>query len=293
MNARRGRRGADDKRRRGTRRSASGQAPPVVYLTEYDIIDGAMEDPDHALPPELEPQHFELLTLLREDPAAAVRRLEPLLAAHPDVAKLYNYLGSAYNLTGDTDKARALAEENYRRHPDYLFAKLDHAQFCLADGQVERVREILEGKFDLKQLYPHRDAFHLSEFIAFAALVSLYFIAAGDTRAATMYGDVLSKVAPDHPATQEVNHRLLLAVINKASKRLDEAAARRAARPRKKRATRSDPAPHGAAAPAATGSGDATSPPTARGRLKTRPADVEKNKSDSDGASASPSAQKA
>jgi hypothetical protein len=42
----------------------------------------------------------------------------------------------AYQIAGDDDVAEKVADENYARHPDYLFAKLNVAQFALIKGDV-------------------------------------------------------------------------------------------------------------------------------------------------------------
>ncbi|MBN1935009.1 MAG: hypothetical protein JW934_10110 [Anaerolineae bacterium] len=65
--------------------------------------------------------------------------------------------------------------ENYRRNPDYLFARLNYAELFLRRGDYERVAEILEHKFDLKLLYPRRNRFHVSEVSNFIGLVGLYW----------------------------------------------------------------------------------------------------------------------
>ena len=50
-----------------------------------------------------------------------------------------------------------------KRFPDYLFGRLAYARDCLERGDLDKVSEIFEGKFDLKLLYPDRERFHVSE----------------------------------------------------------------------------------------------------------------------------------
>jgi len=54
---------------------------------------------------------------------------------------------------------------------------------------------------DLKQLYPQRTWFHISEFISFAGVMCRYFCAIGERETAVLYYQMLKQVAPRHPMT--------------------------------------------------------------------------------------------
>jgi hypothetical protein len=94
-----------------------------------------------------------------------------------------------------------LAEENYRNNPDYLFAKINYAQFCLHVGDFDKIPEIFDGKYDLKLLYPRRKQFHVSEFAGFMAVMCAYLSVTGYKETARLFYDSLLAVAPDSELT--------------------------------------------------------------------------------------------
>ena len=77
---------------------------------------------------------------------------------YPHVPTFSNYLSIAYLAAGDQEKATALVREAYRRHPQYLFAKVNYANLCLQQGEIGKVPGIFDHACDLQQLYPHRTA---------------------------------------------------------------------------------------------------------------------------------------
>jgi hypothetical protein len=56
---------------------------------------------------------------------------------------LFNWLGMAYGVLGDVEAVRETVRENYRKNPKYLFARLNHAELCLRDGDLAGAREAL------------------------------------------------------------------------------------------------------------------------------------------------------
>ena len=65
-----------------------------------------------------------LYALAQTRPRQAIPELETLLHTYPHVPNIYNYLSVAYSAAGEKEKAEHLVAENYRRHPDYLFARI-------------------------------------------------------------------------------------------------------------------------------------------------------------------------
>ena len=116
--------------------------------------------------------------------------------------------GLPYGRAGKTEKAEALLVETYQRHPQYLFAKVNYAQFCLAKGEVSKVPGIFNHKFDIKALYPHRKRFHIDEFVGFAGVMCNYHCAIGQQDTALLYYNMLQQVAPSHPLTKQAKRSL-------------------------------------------------------------------------------------
>ena len=121
---------------------------------------------------------------------------------------LSNYLSVAYLYSGDLEKTDACVREAYRRHPQYLFAKVNYANLCLQQGEIEKVPGIFDHTCDLKQLYPHRMRFHVSEFTGFAWVMCRYFCAINERETAVLYYQMLKQVAPRHPMTKHAKRAL-------------------------------------------------------------------------------------
>ena len=94
------------------------------------------------------------------------------------------------------------------RFPDYLFGRIAYARNCLERGDLDKVSEIFEGKFDLKLLYPDRERFHTSEVLNFGYIMAWYFHAKGDRDRAEMYYNILQQIDPKHETTQAAKQLL-------------------------------------------------------------------------------------
>ena len=180
----------------------------LVY-TEYDITDEPLDNRDiKRLPSQVQERIDDLYELAQHDPTQAIPELERLIATYPHVPTFYNYLSIAYLAAGDQEQATALVREAYRRHPQYLFARVNYANLCLQQREIGKIPGIFAHTFDLKQLYPHRTRFHVSEFTGFAWVMCRYFCAIGERETAALYYQMLKHVAPRHPMTKQAKRSL-------------------------------------------------------------------------------------
>ena len=177
--------------------------PPAVVALTYEITRDALtpDSPDPAILHMDEDDRHDLFDLVHHDPAAALPRLQAWVQRYPDSRTLRNWLAMAYSGVDDNVSAEQETRELYQRHPDYLFAKVAMAQFALHRGELDQVEAIFDQQFDLKLLYPHRDVFHLTEFLAFARVMVEYFLRKRNHHTARLYYDMMNKLAPDHPLT--------------------------------------------------------------------------------------------
>jgi hypothetical protein len=191
-----------------TPRTAS--APDAnLLLTEYAITDEPLEARTLTqLPPPVRARIADLFEQVHRAPKEVIPELERLVDTYPQVPPFANYLCGAYQNVGETAKAEALIRETYTRHPHYLFAKVNYAQLCLQQGDVDKVPGIFDHTFDLQQLYPRRRRFHLSEFTGFAGVMCRYFCATGEQETAVLYYRMLKHVAPRHPITRQAKRAL-------------------------------------------------------------------------------------
>ncbi|HJW89031.1 MAG TPA: tetratricopeptide repeat protein [Anaerolineales bacterium] len=195
-----------------------------VYLIRYEITDEPILDRRYRrLPSQVKNKIEELHFKAQENPKEAIPELNELIKEYPDLPMLYNYLSVAYAQAGHMESAEAVIQENYRRNPDYLFARLNYAERCLQKGEYERVKEIFEHKFDLQMLYPMRKRFHITEVAGFMGIMGWYFVEKGEPEVAEKYFEILKQIAPDNPMTNRLRRilypgllqRLLLRSIGK------------------------------------------------------------------------------
>ena len=183
-------------------------AAALVY-TEYDITDEPLDNRDiKKLPAPVQARLDDLYELAQHDPTQVIPELERLIATYPHVPTFFNYLSIAYLAAGDQEQATALVREAYRRHPQYLFAKVNYANLCLQQGEIGKVPGIFDHACDLQQLYPHRTRFHVSEFTGFAWVMCRYFCAIGERETAALYYQMLKQVTPRHPMTKHAKRAL-------------------------------------------------------------------------------------
>jgi len=80
----------------------------------------------------------------------------------------------------------------------------------MLEGNLEKVPEILENKFDIKILYPERKVFHITEVIGFMGVVGLYFGHIGKMEQAELFYKGLKKLAPRHQYTKRLKEHLFI-----------------------------------------------------------------------------------
>jgi tetratricopeptide (TPR) repeat protein len=200
------------KRRRKPKKRRTPQAKNklrAVQLVEYEITSEPMLDRWYKhLPEHLKDAMDRLHSEAQRHPQKAIPELVDLIQKYPNIPMLYNFLSVAYSQAGDREKAKEVVLENYRRNPDYLFARLNYAEICRLEGDYEQIAEIFEYKFDLKLLYPDRKRFHISEVASFMGLIGIYFFETGKQEIAEKYYEILKELAPDYPMTRLLRRKL-------------------------------------------------------------------------------------
>jgi tetratricopeptide (TPR) repeat protein len=181
----------------------------AFMLSEYEITEEPLENRHiKRLPSQVQARIDDLYELAHDDPAQAIPELERLVTIYPQVPTFLNYLSIAYLAAGDQENATAVVRDAYRRHPQYLFARVNYANLCLQQGEIGKIPGIFAHTFDLKQLYPQRTQFHVSEFTGFAGVMCRYFCAIGERETAALYYQMLKHVAPRHPMTRHAKRTL-------------------------------------------------------------------------------------
>jgi tetratricopeptide (TPR) repeat protein len=149
-----------------------------------------------------------LYHLARTNPRAAAPQLMAALMRYPQVPSIFNYLFVAFAAMGDVKRAEAIVLENLRLHPNYLFARVNYAEIFLVHGEPGKVPETLGEELDLKQLYPERDRFHVSEVVGFYGVVGFYYWQTGRPEEAARCYALLRQLDPQHKMTQRLKAKV-------------------------------------------------------------------------------------
>lgn len=167
----------------------------VSYNIVYDAMDGVTSD--DFIQSLDEDTKNSLHDALSNHPRKAAEDLEAARAKYKNTPMLHNWLYAAYEKMGETEKAKAVAEDNCRLHPDYLFGRLNYAQIQLDRNDLDKAKEIMEDKWELSLHHPDREAFHITEFMAFYYIAFEYWRLRGDLKRAKGFLMAMKKVEPD------------------------------------------------------------------------------------------------
>ncbi len=132
---------------------------------------------------------------------STIKKLHRLCKKYHRVPHFKNYLSSAYANAGLEKQARKVNEWILEKPPDYLFGKINQANFLIFSGEAEKIPELLGKEMELGALYPDRDEFHIDEVLSFYQIAVRYFVETGDEESALIRYQVMSELAPDAPHT--------------------------------------------------------------------------------------------
>lgn len=149
-------------------------------------------------------------------------RLNRLVKEHPEIPMFKNYLSIAYHVRGENRKAAEINNQLFMEHPDYLFARINRANYLIENDETEKVPGVLGEALELKSLYPEREVFHHAELKSFLNVIIRYHAALGDLAAAEEKLDLLNELAPDDYVTEQAETFLFGLRLNKAFFHLQE-----------------------------------------------------------------------
>lgn len=206
--------------------------PEKLHLMNFEVTWDVMPDPAvEALPQATRDRMQKVFDLVHRKPKSVIRELRDLVALHPDLPCLTNWLISALRsgTTADRWEAMELCKGLFREMPEYFFARTTLADLWLDEGEIERAAELLFGPdCVLTRLYPGRNVFHISEIRHWFYLCARTKILVGEPGVAEGYRDMLAQLEPDSPPVRHLNEMLdgedsklvrILAELKKLSQR--------------------------------------------------------------------------
>lgn len=192
-------------------------AGPVEKLT-LDVLFEGIPDPLYdALPPEwrnrLDPICLEPI----DDLAPHIDLLEEATDAVPHIPRLWNMLGNAYMKQGWAFEAGEVFAETFDRFPHYFFGPVSYAGWLIQQGRIDEVIDALGGDFDLGRMLGGRTKVHVSELIAYHAIVIQYHLAFGDVTLAAMSMDYLEQLDLEHPTVIGLRQLMTQGMLSQAT----------------------------------------------------------------------------
>lgn len=191
--------------------SPEGQ-PGQYVLMDFDITWDVM--PDHemdALPEATRTRLEQLLELVYQTPKSVISELRDLMALHPNLPCLMNWLINCLRsgTAAERREALKLSQELFHRMPNYLFARTTLSELWLEEGEVEKAAELVfTPGYVFTRLYPDRKVFHISEIRHWFYLCARIKICLGEPEAAKGYRDILAQLEPDSPAVRHLDAML-------------------------------------------------------------------------------------
>ncbi len=148
--------------------------------------------------------------LLVKEPQEVIPVLEDCLQKNPNNPLAITWLCAAYESLDQKDKARELLEENVQLYPQYIYNLTRLSKIYLEEGAHEKVPPLFKNTWNLKELFPDRNVFHIGEVIAFLQVCCDYFYQAGKKEEANNYLTMLKEVHPkkDHQLIQDLEKKL-------------------------------------------------------------------------------------
>jgi len=113
---------------------------------------------------------------LQENKHGIIKKLQKLISEYPGIPHFKNYLTIAYANKNDMAKSWEMNEIIMREHSNYLFGKLNLANKYIIENELNKIPEVLGIDLDLKKLYPHRNEFHVVEFLFFSRIAINYYL---------------------------------------------------------------------------------------------------------------------
>ncbi|GAB4252103.1 MAG: hypothetical protein Kow0027_16570 [Saprospiraceae bacterium] len=198
---------------------------PIIYrLFNYTITDDPDElDNGENYSPEIEYLLRNAYRKLKEGKIRKAGYLKKLVEKYPHIPAFQNYLVVYYMQKGLVEEAYQVNHRIIEEHPDYLFGKINLAGEYLNKGKPEEVPKILGQALDLKDLYPERKVFHVSEFRALFGVAVNYFLATDNFEAIEGRMDMAEKVlGKDDELLRNLKWQILLKRMERGDESISE-----------------------------------------------------------------------
>ncbi len=169
---------------------------------QMNITEEPMPEKDEELADSIEDFYDQLYELSKSGNKAEILKFQKQISSkikqYSDAPILHNYLANSYLLIGNKNKGLELFKQCVEQFPNYLLGRLIYAFELIQNKQYKHAWEILKGKYQLQELEPDRQIFHIQEVYIFYAVVALYiFLYENDLEKALTYYDLIISAKDD------------------------------------------------------------------------------------------------
>ncbi|WP_199223361.1 SEC-C metal-binding domain-containing protein [Brumimicrobium oceani] len=180
----------------------------------YVTDEPSFMEKEHAMTEELAEVLGKLHMDVVKKKSGTVDRLLKLIKKHPRNPQLKNLLTSYYFLTDQQEKAYDFNRKTVEAHPDYFFGRLNLvSEYVNNNNDFEKAPELLGYDFDLAELYPDRDTFHVSEAMGMAKYAVMYFAYKNDFQIAQVFIEQMKDIDEDDFEVENAEEILSQAVL--------------------------------------------------------------------------------
>lgn len=160
------------------------------------------------------------LDVLKSKPGTADRLIK-LIGKHPRNPQLKNLLVSYYHQTNQSEKAFAFNRKAIEAHPNYFFSKLNLANEYMTKEEYDKVPEVLGENFDLKEMYPERDTFHISEVMSMYKFAVIYYAYTKDFETAHSFLEQMKEIDEDDMEVKAAEEILYSEIFNEVKNNME------------------------------------------------------------------------
>lgn len=135
---------------------------------------------------------------------AETKELEKQIPSVPEVDNLLTYI-LLQNKCFDEAKQRIIT--SHEKYPDYFFARINYGDMLLQNKNIKKFKELFPFQ-DLKEYFPDRIRYHISEYRSFILLMCRYFLLTKDKKTALIFYHKAYAADPAHPSVAALEGKL-------------------------------------------------------------------------------------
>ena len=166
--------------------------PSTVVSVTWDALNTKRKVNDD-LKTEISDLNYEI----QKKPSAQIEKLNQLIQEYPDLQIFQGYLLMVYIIEED-ERAVDIAENLFNKYPDFMFGKIGFIESAILRGDLNSIPDFLEDKYDYKQIFPQRGAFHIVEVLHFYFSLGRYYAVKGMPNEASIYMEHIKSIDEDH-----------------------------------------------------------------------------------------------